>query len=143
MKYKFIFSLIILLIVSCKKNMVDLHPEIMKPIWTDVKSKNTKLNIGDIISIKTENNLLFGIVMDLNEDEMGIWYGICLSKTKIEKSKISNALFFRREIPTGFGQTCCIDCVDLSYLNEKGLNENIKTIDNINLLRCSTNCLSL
>jgi len=116
MKSKNLISLLILLLIfsGCGQNSKDLHPEIMKPNWTDVKAKNLKLKIGDIISIKTESNPLYGIVMDYNEDEMGIWYGICLSKTKIEKSDIKNVLFFGRKIPSGFVNTKCVDCL---YLN--------------------------
>lgn len=137
MKSKNFTSLLILLLIfsGCGKNVEDSHPEIMKPNWTDVKSENLKLKIGDIISIKTENNLLYGIVMDYNEDEMGIWYGICLSKTKIEKLNINNSQFFGRKIPSGLVTTNCIECFDLTYLNEKGINENLTVFGNIKLNR--------
>jgi len=135
MKHIFFFSLFILVFLSCEKNAEVLHPEILKPNWNDVKSKNLKLNIGDIISIKVDDNLLYGIVMDYNEDKMGIWYGICLSKSKIEKSKINNALFFGRKIPSGLIQVKCIDCFDLTYLNENGLNENLTILESIILNR--------
>ena len=128
--------LILLLIFSgCGQNVEDSHPEIMKPNWTDVKSENLKLKIGDIIYIKTENNLLYGIVMDYDEDEMGIWYEICLSKTKIEKLNINNSLFFGRKIPSGLVKTNYIECFDLTYLNEKGINENLIVFKNIKLNR--------
>jgi hypothetical protein len=137
MKSKNFTSLLILLLIfsGCGKNVEDSHPEIMKPNWTVVKSENLKLKIGDIISIKTENNLLYGIVMDYNEDEMGIWYGICLSKTKIEKLNINNSQFFGRKIPSGLVTTNCIECFDLTYLNEKGINENLTVFGNIKLNR--------
>lgn len=135
MKYKKFISLLLLVFLGCGKSIETLHPEIMKPIWTDVKSENLKLKIGDVISMKTGKNLLYGIVMDHNEDEMGIWYGICLSKTKIEKSKINNSQFFGRIIPSGLFQTNCVECFDLTYLNEKGLNEGLTIIENIKLNR--------
>ena len=132
----YITSIILLLIISsCGKSVENLHPEIMKPNWDDVKTQNRKLEIGNIISIKAENNTLYGIVMDYNEDEMGIWYGICFSMSKIEKAKINNSNFYGRKIPSGLVNISCIECFDLTYLNESEINENLNIIERIKLIR--------
>lgn len=129
------FLSLILIIVSCGQNTESLHPEIMKPDWTDIDSDKLKIKIGDIVSIKTNTKILYGIVLDINKDEMGIWYGICLSKAKIEKSTLKNSLFFGRQIPNGFTNASCINCFDLTFLNEKGVNQNLSVLQNLKLNR--------
>ena len=73
--------------------------------------------------------------MDFNQDEAGIWYGICLSdyRSIIPNSKEINELnFFARKIPSGFNGDC-ISCFDLTYLNENSVSKNIRVFDNVKI----------
>lgn len=129
------FLSLFLIILSCGQTTENMHPEIMKPDWTDIDFDKLKIKIGDIISIKTETKILSGIVLDINKDEMGIWYGICLSKANIEKSNLKDTLFFGRQIPNGSANATCINCFDLTFLNEKGINQNLTVLQNLKLNR--------
>ena len=125
-----------LIFFSCNnKKTENYHPEIFKPNWNGIKTDKLKFKIGDLVSVKSEKEVFFGIVMDYDEDEMGIWYGICLSEINNEKEKlnIEKSNFFGRQIPNGLINTTCIDCFDLIYLNEKSLAKNIERTKNISL----------
>jgi hypothetical protein len=78
---KIIFLLALSLVMfSCEtKKSEDFHPDIMKPNWDGIETQNLKFKIGDAVSIFIDKQYYIGIVMDINKDEGGIWYGICLS----------------------------------------------------------------
>lgn len=125
------------LITNCENKQSDnFHPEIMKPNWDGIKTENLKFKIGDIVSIYFAKNFYTGVVMDFDQDESGIWYGLCLSNYRglaPNQKNIKELDFFGRKIPNGLTGKF-IDCYDLTYLNEKSINEkNITIYDNIKL----------
>lgn len=121
---------------SCEdKKYGDLHPDLMKPNWKGIKTEKLNLKIGDVVSIYPGKYCYIGVVMDFDQDEGGVWYGISLSKYRwIDpyQKKISDLDFFGKRIPSGFTGDF-IDCYDLLYINENIANKQIIVIKNINI----------
>lgn len=137
MKKLFLISILTFFIISCEnKNADNLHPDIMKPNWDGVKTEKLKVKIGDVVSIYFAKQYYVGVVMDFNQDVDGIWYGICLSNYRWiapNKKNIKELDFFARKIPSGFSGNC-IDCYDLTYLNENAITErSLKVFDNLKI----------
>jgi len=135
---KFLLILILaFLITSCEnKKSDDFHPDIMKPNWDGIKTEKLKFKIGDAVSIFIDKQYYIGVVMDFNQDQAGVWYGICLSNYRgglPNQKDISVLNFFARKIPNGFNGNC-IDCYDLTYLNENSSStKNIRVVDNLKI----------
>lgn len=82
------------------------------PNWEKLNIEDFNLHFGDIVSLKKENQLIQGIVLDFSEDIEGKWYGICfIEKGKLFGRKISNGFFGKR-----------IDLLNLVYLNEAAIH---------------------
>ncbi|WP_188051749.1 hypothetical protein [Flavobacterium sp. GP15] len=125
-----------LLIFSCEtKKSEDFHPDIMKPNWDGITPENIKYKFGDAVSIFIDKQYYIGIIMDINQDKAGIWYGICLSDYRSiipNQKKINELNFFARNIPSGFSGDC-VSCYDLSYLNENSVSKNIRVFENVKI----------
>jgi hypothetical protein len=134
-------NITIILIFTCciissnKKVNENQHPDIMKPNWDGIIIENLKFKIGDVITIFIKKQIYIGVVMDFNQDEAGVWYGISLSGNKFSvynDKNINELNFFGRKIPSGF-EGYCIDCYDLLYINEEAINSDVKTIHNFKI----------
>lgn len=136
MKNLFLILFVSFLASSCEdKKYGDLHPDLMKPNWKGIKTEKLKLKIGDIVAIYPSKYCYIGVVMDFDQDEGGVWYGISLSKYRWIDSyqkKISDLDFFGRRIPSGFTGNF-VDCYDLLYINEDIVNKQIIVIGNIDI----------
>lgn len=135
MKKILLISIMSLFISSCEKKSSDLHPDILKPNWDGIKTENLKFKIGDVVSIFVDKQYYIGVVMDFNQDEGGIWYGLCLSNyrwVKPNQKRLNDLDFFARKIPNGFNGNC-IDSYDLIYLNQNAVAKNIETFANIKI----------
>ena len=111
--------------ISCNSNP---PADLLRPNWQGIKTSELVFNMGDLISIKDSNNYYAAILFDVDLDSAGIWYGFCFTNFKDSVKpdlRSSDSLFlFGRQIPSGLINTQCIDCYDLSYINEKGLMKN-------------------
>jgi hypothetical protein len=124
------------LIISCNfKPPSDL----LRPSWQGIETSELVFKMGDLVSIKDSNSFYAAILLDVDSDSAGLWYGFCFldyKNSKILDINTSDTLFlFGRQIPSGLINTQCIDCYDLSYINEKGLlkdRSNFSIIDHIN-----------
>jgi hypothetical protein len=110
------------LVISCQSNS---SSSLLRPSWQGIKTSELVFNLGDLVSIKDSNFYYAAILMDINSDDAGLWYGFCFTNFQdLIKPDIrsSDSLFlFGRQIPHGLINTQCIDCYDLSYINEKGI----------------------
>jgi hypothetical protein len=110
------------LVISCKSNS---SPDILRPSWQGIKTSELVFDIGDLICIRDSNFYYAAILLDLDSDSAGIWYGLCLTNfrdtIKPNLSTLDNLFLFGRQIPSGLINTQCIDCYDLTYINDKGL----------------------
>lgn len=136
MRKLFLFSIVTFFITSCEnKKSDDFHPDLMRPNWDGIKTEKLKFKIGDVVSIFIDKQYYTAVVMDFNQDQAGIWYGICLSSYRwvVPQQKDIRALnFFARKIPNGFNDNC-IDSYDLTYLNENSATKNIRVVDNLKI----------
>jgi hypothetical protein len=136
MRKLLLISILTFLITSCENKKSDnFHPDIMKPNWDGIKTEKLKFKIGDVVSIFIDKQYYIGVVMDFNQDQAGIWYGICLSDYRWvvpNQKDISVLNFFARKIPSGFNGNC-IDSYDLTYLNENSSTKNIRVVDNLKI----------
>ena len=86
--------------------------QLFSPNWEELNLEDFSLNFGDIVSLKKENQLIKGIVLDFSADNAGKWYGICF---------LENTQLFGRKIPNGlFGNH--IDLLDFVYINETAIH---------------------
>jgi hypothetical protein len=112
-------------IISCTSNPPD---DLFRPSWQGIKTSDLVFSMGDLISIKDSNFYYAAILLDVDSDSSGIWYGLCFTDFKNSFKpdlRSSDSLFlFGRQIPHGLINTQCIDCYDLSYINENGLMKN-------------------
>ncbi|MCT4648012.1 MAG: hypothetical protein N4A74_23690 [Carboxylicivirga sp.] len=119
------------LIISClilgcnhsNSNSSKLVPIDMQPNWSGVPLDNVPVKIGQILKFKNETIELTSVVLDFDQDEGGIWIGLCL---------INNNKLFGRQIPSGLINTTCLDLLDFSYLQLDGLKD-YTVIDSINV----------
>lgn len=136
MRKLLLITILTFLIISCENKKSDnLHPDIMKPNWDGIKTDKLKFKIGDVVSIFIDKQYYIGVLMDFNQDQAGIWYGICLSNYRWivpNQKDISVLNFFARKIPSGFNGNC-IDSYDLTYLNENSSSENIRVVGNLKI----------
>ena len=136
MRNTFLLLTLLVLIFSCEtKKTENFHPDILKPNWDGIESNSLKLKFGDAVSIFIGKQYYIGIIMDINQDKAGIWYGICLSDYRSiipNRKEINEVNFFARKIPNGFNGDC-ISCFDLTYLNENLVCKNIKVFDNVKI----------
>lgn len=87
--------------------------EFFKPEWKNVDTSKLPLKFGQIINFNINGQNIKVILLDFDKDEAGVWYGLAfINQTKI----------FGRQIPSGYDKNC-VDLLDLTYLNEKGLRE--------------------
>ncbi|MFD2907636.1 hypothetical protein ACFSX9_02705 [Flavobacterium ardleyense] len=132
---KFILILTLLFCSCGNRTEVDVHPETMKPNWDGIKTEELKFKIGDAVSIFIAKQYYIGIVMDFDQDENGIWYGICLSDYRWvipNRKEINELNFLGRQIPNGYNGNY-IDCYDLTYLNVDTIAKNITVFDNLKI----------
>jgi hypothetical protein len=119
---RILIFLIFTTVVSCKSNS---SPDILRPRWQGINTSELVFNMGDLISIKDSNFYYAVILLDVDSDSAGIWYGFCLTNFKdsneLDLIKEDSLFLFGRQIPSGLINTQCIDCYDLTYINEKGL----------------------
>ena len=111
--------------MSCSpenKNSSQNTPEIFATNFGKIDDKNLKLKFGDLVEFEINNQKINAIILDITLEENEYWFGLCFIK--------NNRLFGRR-IPEGFGGEC-IELFDITYLNEKGLN-NFKLINNLKI----------
>ncbi len=136
MRKLLLITILTFLIISCENKKSDnLHPDIMKPNWDGIKTDKLKFKIGDVVSIFIDKQYYIGVLMDFNQDQAGIWYGICLSNYRWivpNQKDISVLNFFARKIPSGFNGNC-IDSYDLTYLNENSSSEKIRVVGNLKI----------
>ena len=135
MRNPFLVLLFFFLVISCQDKIGygDLHPDLMKPKWDNVKSDKLKFKIGDVISIYPDKYCYLGVILDFDKDESGIWYGISLSNYRWispNKKKINDLDFFGRRISSGFTGDF-IDCFDLVYINEKTIDKRVHLVKNV------------
>ncbi len=125
MKLKLGILLIILTIINCnpkKQNESKNSPEIFRTNYGKINDKNLKLKFGDSIEFDIDNQKINAIVLDIKQENNENWFGLCF---------LNNNQLFGRKIPQGFNGDC-IDLYDLTFLNEKGLN-NYKILKNIKI----------
>jgi hypothetical protein len=127
---------IVTLVISCKSNS---SPDILRPNWQGIKTSGLVFDIGDLISIRDSNFYYAAMLLDLDSDSSGIWYGFCLTNfrdtIKPDLEKLDSLYLFGRQIPSGLINTQCIDCYDLTYINENGLildRDKFSLIEHIN-----------
>ncbi|WP_196894765.1 hypothetical protein [Aureivirga marina] len=114
---KLIFILF-LSIISCNKSKNAQNiPVNMQPEWQNIESNKMPLKFGQIIEI--ENIEIKSIVLDYNEDESGVWIGLC----PINENKL-----FGRQIPQNLINSTCLDLLDFVYIQIKDL-KNYKKIE--------------
>ncbi len=70
------------------------------------------LQFGQLIKFEIDNQEVKAIVLDFDQDDEGIWYGMCF----LNQNKL-----FGRQIPSGLINTTCVDLLDLTYLHNKAL----------------------
>jgi hypothetical protein len=117
--------LLIASMISCSLN----HPaDLVKQNLHGIKTSELFFNFGDVVSIKDSNNYYAAILFDVDSDSAGIWYGFCLTNfkdsTKPDIRSLDTLFLFGRQIPSGIINSQCIDCYDLTYINEKCLLKN-------------------
>ena len=127
---------IVTLVISCKSNS---SPDIRRPNWQGIKTSGLVFDIGDLISIRDSNFYYAAILLDLDSDSAGIWYGFCLTNfrdtIKLDLKTLDSLYLFGRQIPSGLINTQCIDSYDLTYVNENGLKlerDKFSLIEHIN-----------
>jgi len=127
---------IVILVISCKSNS---SPDLLRPNWQGIETSGLAFDIGDLISIRDTDFYYAAILLDLDSDSAGIWYGFCLTNfrdtIKLDSKTIDSLYLFGRQIPSGLINTQCIDCYDLTYINEYGLKldrEKFSLIEHIN-----------
>lgn len=116
---KQIFKLIVatVLVLSCnseKHNDSNFNiPDIFKTNYDKIKVTDLKFKYGDIVEFNFENKTIKSIIVDVQNDKMGNWIGLCF---------IKDGNLFGRKIPDGISGNC-IELLDVTYLNEKGFSD--------------------
>ena len=116
---------IFIFLMSCSpenKNSSQKISETLSTNFGKIDDKNLNLKFGDLVIFEIYNQKINAIILDIKLEENEYWFGLCFIK--------NNQLFGRR-IPQGFGGEC-IELFDITYLNEKGLN-NFKLINNLEI----------
>jgi hypothetical protein len=113
------------ILISCKPNS---NGDILIPDWKGIDTTNLDFKSGDCIFLKDSNNYYSAIILDLDKDSAGIWFGLCFTdikdSIKPDINAINNSKLFGRQLPSGLINTKIIDCYDLAYLSESGLKKN-------------------
>lgn len=112
----FVFC-IVLLITSCSnRNSTgsDSIPIMFRPDWTNVDIESIPVKFGQVLKLKNDSIPMNAIVIDFNEDEGGIWIGLCF---------IYNKRLFGRQITNGLSDSGCLDLLDLAYIQRKELHD--------------------
>ena len=98
-------------------------PTNMRPVWKEIPVEDLPVKFGQLIAFKDDNIKLSALVLDFDEDEGGIWIGLCL---------IHEDSLFGRQIPSGLTGNNCLDLMDLSYLHLSGM-KNFKILKQLNI----------
>lgn len=93
------------------------------PDLSGIDTSSLPLKFGNLIVIETEGSLISGVILDVDKDEGGLWYGICFLDGG--EAKYGNKLF-GRQVPSGILPTTCVDCFDLTYLNENAVTPALR-----------------
>lgn len=116
----------------------DKNANILRADWSGIDLKDVDYKIGDYVYLKDSNYFYTGLILDFDKDSAGIWIGICFTNyrdtIKPDLNSLEKYKLFGRQIPSGLINTTCIDCFDLSYLNENGIKKdttNIGLIGNV------------
>lgn len=122
MKKILILILAACLFSNCSKSKNDqlVSPN---PLWLEL-ARELKLQFGQRVRINEE---IEAVVIDVKKEEGGVWYGLCY---------LNNNKLFGRQIPNGIVFTTCVDMLDVTYLNESGI-DLVKKLDLINLSNSS------
>jgi hypothetical protein len=113
-----------LLMFGCNNQTVKTAEKVpvdMQPDWKGIDIDKLPVKFGQILKFEKDSIIINAVVIDFNKDEGGIWVGLCF---------INNNKLFGRQIPSGLINTKCLDLLDLTYLNIKGL-EQYQIVDNL------------
>jgi hypothetical protein len=112
-------SFLLLILLSCNSRPAS---DLLRPDWKGIDTSKIDFKMGDCIFISDSNKYYAALLLDIDLDSAGYWYGLCFTNycdsIKPDINLLKSYLLFGRQIPTGLINTKCIDCYDLAYLNE-------------------------
>ena len=106
---------------STTSNTGSAIPLSLQPDWEGIS--DLPFAFGDVVQIAEGTMMIKAIVIDFNEDEDGLWIGLCF---------ISQNQLFGRQIPSGMVNTTCLDLLDLTYIPKEALHD-IEVIQSLKL----------
>lgn len=99
--------------LSCNNQVDKSIPAIMQPGWEGIETDNLPVEFGQILNFETRNGNISAVVIDFDNDEDGVWIGLCF---------INSGELFGRQIPNAAKNMECLDLLDLTYLSVEGLS---------------------